>query len=85
MPDLQSCRCVLWGNILSNQDNQDTIFREIEIKIRYLESYDIYDILRNNKRKYNIGWNKKNAAAAVGGEGKDCCSNLVFTKNGTRI
>ena len=21
-----------------------------------------------------------NAAAAVGGEGKDCCSNLVFTK-----
>ena len=23
---------------------------------------------------------KKNAAAAVGGEGKDCCSNLVFTK-----
>jgi len=23
---------------------------------------------------------KKNAAAAVGGEGKDCYSNLVFTK-----
>ena len=85
MPDLQSCRCVLWGNILSNKN---TIFRDIEIKIRYLEEYDIYDIyniLRNNKRKYNIGWNKKNAAAAVGGEGKDCCSNLVFTKNGTRI
>ena len=31
-----------------------------------------------------IGWNKKRCCCCRRGEKNDCCSNLVFTENGTR-